>query len=118
MRRRSKLRHGSRVSVRAQGGGPKTTAGPASDPSIRISTHRMQGPLACSPASCLGCGVLRRLACGVVAVALALPAGPLWAHPLATGLIEVPESDRERVAVGGKVPLLRPRGVALVPVLP
>ncbi len=62
--------------------------------------------------------MLRLLARAAVAVALALAAGPLWAHPLAPGLLEVRERDGGRVEVGWKVPLLRPRGVALVPVLP
>lgn len=57
------------------------------------------------------------LLCRAVVV-IVLAAGPLWAHPLAPALLEVHERDGGRVEVGWKVPLLRPRGVDLAPVLP
>ncbi|HLK09753.1 MAG TPA: HupE/UreJ family protein [Candidatus Binatia bacterium] len=52
------------------------------------------------------------------AVAVALTSVPLRAHPLAPALLEVQEHDGGLVAVGWKMPLLRPRGTALAPVLP
>src|SRR5438034_1088011 len=56
--------------------------------------------------------------CGL-AMALVLGlAPPILAHPLAPCLLEIRETGGGRADVGWKTPFARPRGAALVPVLP
>src|SRR6185369_1599774 len=121
LRKTSARAHGSRISVRCQAG-----VAPAEPPVASTRTRTaVVARISCTLTAAIlglssdanagiGCAVLARVA--LVAL-VALPA-VAHAHPLAPAVLEIHELGDGRADVGWKMPLARPRGAELEPLLP